>query len=64
MTPAQFRTAIAALGMSQVAAAAFLGTTDRQARRWAAGDAEIPKPVEMLLRLMVSKKLTPEEVDR
>lgn len=61
MTPAQYRAAIAKLGLSQEAAGVFMGRSDRQGQRWAAGDA-IPESVAKLLRLMVRLGIKPEDV--
>jgi transcriptional regulator with XRE-family HTH domain len=62
MTPTQYRTAIERLGLSQVRAAAFLGISDRQSRRFALGEASIPPCIDKLLRLMVRLNLKPEDV--
>jgi DNA-binding transcriptional regulator YiaG len=48
----EFRAAIAALGMSQVEAAAALKVDARTVRRWIAGDRKIPGPVGVALRCM------------
>jgi len=58
----QYREAIAALGMSQVAAAAFLGVSPRTSRHWALGESPVPRAVSILLRLMVSRDINPRDV--
>jgi hypothetical protein len=63
MTPAQYRKAIAKVGLSQRAAGAFFGVDERQSRRWAAGDAGVPESTAKLLRLMIRLKLTPDDVE-
>jgi hypothetical protein len=63
MTPTQYRTAIAKLGLSQRGAAAFLKIGERTSRRWALGESPIPEGYAMLLRLMVRLNLTPVDVD-
>lgn len=63
MTPTQFRKALERLGLSQVAAARFLGIGDRTSRRWASGDVEVPRAVAILLRLMISHSISPAEVE-
>lgn len=63
MTPKQYRAAIDRLGLSQVKAGAFLGVSARQSRRWALGEAEIPKVVAMILRLMVKTRTAPEDLE-
>lgn len=62
MTPAQYRDAIARLGMSQVRAGEFLIGNPRTSRRWASGDSPVPRSVALLLRLMIKMELTPEDV--
>ena len=52
MTAAEYSTILARLDLSQVAAARLLGIGDRTSRRYAAGDAEIPEPTAILLRLL------------
>jgi len=53
MTPAEYRTALAALGLSQVAAAKLFGAGPRTSRRWASGESPIPRSVEIALQLML-----------
>lgn len=62
MTPLQYAAAIERLGLSQRAAAHFLGIDERQSRRWIAGEARIPEATAKLLRLMVRLKLSPDDV--
>jgi hypothetical protein len=64
MTAAQYREAIAALGLSQAAAAEFLGVADRSSRRWALGEREVPPPVERFLRFLIAKRIKPQTVLR
>lgn len=45
MTPTQFRECLEALHWSQREFAAIIKRNDRQVRRWAAGEAEIPLDV-------------------
>ena len=54
MTGAQYQGAIAALGLSQRASAAFPGVDERTVRRWIADAAPIPQAVAMLLGLMIN----------
>jgi hypothetical protein len=62
MTPNQYRTAIAALGLSQERAGVWLGVGKRTSQGWALGEYPVPVPVAMLLRLTIRLKLSPEEV--
>ncbi len=64
MTSDEYRQAIAALGLSQMAAATFLEIGERTSRRWASGEVEIPAAVAMLLILMVRRGLSPARVRR
>ena len=64
MTPAQFRAAITRLRLSQLGAGRLFGAeSERTPRRWASGERGIPAPVEILLRLMLSGKVTVEDVE-
>lgn len=63
MTPKQYRAAIDRLGLSQVKAAAFLGVSPRQSRRWALGEGEIPKAEATLLRVMIKYNIKPEDLE-
>lgn len=62
MTPNQYRSAIAALGLSQSGAAQFLGVSLRCSQNWASGEFVVPEAVAKLLRLMIRLGLKPEEV--
>jgi len=64
MTPTQFRDAIDKAGLSQVGTARLLGADPRTARRWALGESEIPDSVAILLRLLITKKITTKDVER
>jgi hypothetical protein len=62
MTSDQYRTALEKLGLSQGAAAKFLGVSLRTSWGYANGEP-IPEGYAMLLRLMVRLNLTPVDVD-
>lgn len=62
MTPAQYRDAIARLGLSQRAAGEFFGRSGRQGQRWANGWSPLPKSVTMLLGLMLRYGVRPRDV--
>ena len=62
MTPQEYRTAIARLGLTQVAAGEFLIGNPRTSRRWASGESPVPKSVAMLLGLMVRLGLSTDDV--
>lgn len=61
MTGAQYQAAIAALGLTQMAASRFLRIGPRTSRRYAAGET-IPHGVALLLRVMIDKKISPEQL--
>jgi DNA-binding transcriptional regulator YiaG len=56
MTPDQYRTAIAKLGLSQRGAALFLGVNERTSRAWASGQSRIPVAVAKLLNLLIEQQ--------
>ena len=62
MTAEEYRESIKKLHLSQVGAAKFLGVHQRTSRRWALGEAEIPKAVELVLSLMVKQNLSIQAV--
>ena len=57
MTAAQYQATIDALGLSQVGAARFLKIGERTSPRYVAGGV-IPYAVELLLNLMIARKIT------
>ena len=61
MTPAQYRTAIDRLGLSQVRAAEFLGISIRTSHGYARGEYPVPHSVSILLNLMIEHGISPEE---
>lgn len=62
MTAKQFQAALDRLGLSQVGAARLLGSDPRTARRWALGERSVPEPVAIILRLMLSGKITADDI--
>lgn len=64
MTPAQFRSILSRLGLSQLGVGRLLGTGERTPRRWASGESDIPAPVAILLRLLASKKISISDIER
>jgi transcriptional regulator with XRE-family HTH domain len=60
----QYRELIAALGLSQIAAAEFLGISPRQSRRWALGETVPDVRAEIVLRLMVAYDISVDTVNR
>lgn len=62
MTPDEYRSAIAALSLTQNEAGRFFGVHEVTGRRWATQGP--PSAVAKFLRLMLALKFTPEYVDR
>lgn len=58
MKAAQFKAALARLGLTAAAAGEMLGYKRRQLTRWGAGEAPVPKLVERVLRWLESGKIT------
>ncbi len=58
----QYRAALKRLGLSQAAAARFLGVSSPTARRWAAG-APIPRSVELALVATIANYWLPADWD-
>jgi hypothetical protein len=57
MTTEEYRAALEKLGINQQAAGRLFVVGARTSRRWALGEARIPMPVAILLRLMLKKKI-------
>jgi len=66
MTPQRYRAILKKLNLSQVGAAKFLGVGARTSRRWASLDdpLDMPEATEMLLELMITLNLLPNELRR
>ncbi len=58
MTADEYRTAIEALGLSQIAAARLLGVDARTSRRWVRGERDIPEPAARFLRYLIATRKT------
>lgn len=57
MTPADLRTELARLGLSQRGGAAYLRVNEKTMRRWISGEIPIPHAIALLL-----PKLKPKDV--
>ena len=62
MTTAEYRAALAALGLTQAGGARFLGVDERTSRKWATGERNIPEPVSRFLRFLIAAKIKPSRV--
>jgi hypothetical protein len=58
MTGGQLQKLLDGAGLSQRGAAKEIGLSDRQMRRYIAGDAEVPKFIEYALRWLIHKRAT------
>ena len=59
LSPAAYLRAIKALGMSRIAAARYLGVSERTARRFATGEGDIPPSVVLLLGALLHYNARP-----
>jgi hypothetical protein len=57
-----YREALAALDLTQGAAARFVKVDERTSRRWATGEIPVPRAVALLLCVMIAKKISPARV--
>ena len=58
MTTKQYRRALEKLGLSQSAAARYLGVTARASQNWALGFSAVHPCADRLLRLLLDGKIT------
>jgi hypothetical protein len=56
----EYQRALERLGWSQVGAAKMLGIDPRTSRRYISGDLQPPRPLTLLLRVLVGLKRTEE----
>jgi hypothetical protein len=63
MTAAQFRDAMARLGLSKDEAGKWLGISPSAAEAYALGQYPVPQPTAMLLRLVLRLGLRPKDVE-
>ncbi len=63
MTPTQYKAALKKLGFSQHGAAPYLGVAKRTSQAYALGETSIPEAVVILLRLLVSGKITTSDIE-
>jgi hypothetical protein len=62
MSTSAYNAIISKMGLSQIAAGKMLGLSPRQSQRVASGESPVPLPVAKLLRLIVQRKIKPEDV--
>jgi hypothetical protein len=62
VTPLEYRDAIKRLGMSLETAAKLQGIPEETSRKRARGDIKVPPEADVLLRLMLAMRLSPQQV--
>jgi hypothetical protein len=62
MNAQEYRDALERLKLTQLDAGELFNVGARTSRRWALGQARVPTSVAMLLRLMVRKRVEPNDV--
>jgi len=63
MTAIQFRNALRRLDLTQQGMAKLLGADERTTRRWALGERAVPSCVAIVLRLLVTEKITTADIE-
>jgi hypothetical protein len=58
----EYRDALAALDLTQGAAARFFQVDERTSRRWATGEIPVPHAVALLFRVMIEEDISPARV--
>lgn len=58
MSPTQFSTALKLLHLSQAGFAKLVDVSRRQVGRWATGATTVPLSIEIIVRLLVNKRIT------
>ncbi len=61
LSPAQLRAALQTLGLTQAEFGRLIGRTARSINRWVVGDRAIPPEAVIVVKLMLSGKITPED---
>ncbi len=61
LSPEQLRAALQTLGLTQAEFGRLIGRTARSINRWVVGDRAIPPEAAILVLLMLSGKITPED---
>jgi hypothetical protein len=62
MSAGQYNRALTKIGLSNYAAAPLLGVSLRQLQRVSLGQTGVPRPVAILLRLLLKGKISVEDV--
>jgi hypothetical protein len=64
MTANQYRAALKRIGISNYAAAPWLGISRRAAQGYALGETSVPQPIARLLRLVMKLNLSPDKATK
>jgi hypothetical protein len=64
MTANQYRAALKKIGISNYAAAPWLGISRRAAQGYALGETSVPQPIARLLRLVMQLNLSPDKATK
>jgi hypothetical protein len=64
MSKTQYRKILDQLELTIVGAAPVFGISRRHAQRFASGEAPIPEPMAKLLRLMIKRNISVEEIKK
>jgi energy-coupling factor transporter ATP-binding protein EcfA2 len=62
MKPKEYNEALEKIGLNQLAAGRVFGLSPRQAQRFALGESPITRPVAKLVKLILKRKVTVEQV--
>jgi hypothetical protein len=62
VTNDQFRAALATLRLPVTGAAKLFNVNERTARRWASGEQDVPRAVEIALGLMIRFNIDPRSL--
>lgn len=57
-----YRRALFRIGLTQAGAARFFDINPRTSRRWATGDADVPRTIEIVLWLMQKFEVKPGDI--
>jgi hypothetical protein len=64
MTQGEFTFLLRALALSQMGASRLFRVAPRSVRRWCAGEAPVPMPIAILLRLWVDGRIGFYDIDK
>jgi hypothetical protein len=62
VNPTEFRAALETLRLPVTGAARLFNVNERTARRWASGEQDVPRAVQIALGLMIRFKVDPRKL--